>query len=198
MRSVFTILMVLFALSASAQINNSQEVAPQDSVAVVTVPSPIAQDSVVVVPMPPTAADSVAVAEKPEVAKTETPAVVAEESSKPQPSGKATIEIKTHGNAGAIINKTLYNGPKKVKGFRIMVYTGSTTSARAEAGAARGRFSKFFSFPTYMFYESPYFKVTAGNFRTMEEAQRQLERVRRHFPKAFIVHEDISVNEFAK
>lgn len=177
--------MVLFALSVSAQINNSQEVAPQDSVAVATAAPEIKPDSAVV-------------ATQPEVAKADTLTVATEESSKPQPEGKATVEIKTHGDAGAIINKTLYSGPKKVKGFRIMVYTGNSTSARSEAGAARGRFSKLFSFPTYMFYENPYFKVTAGNFRTMEEAQRQLERVRKHFPKAFVIHEDISVNEFAK
>lgn len=185
MRSIFTILMVLSTLSVSAQINNSQEVVPQDSVAVATAPATIAQDSV-------------AVAVQPEVAKTDSLAVAAEESNKPKPSGRATVKVTTHGDAGAIIGKTLYNGPKKVKGYRIMVYTGSTPSARGEAGAARGRALKLFSFPAYMFYETPYFKVTIGNFRTIEEAQRQLERVRKHFPKAFIVHENISVHEFAR
>ena len=198
MRSIFTTLMVLTAMSASAQVNIPQEAAPQDSVAVVTPPA-VAQDSVAVVTTPPVAAqDSVAVAVQPEVIKTDSLAVAAEEVNTPQPAGKATVTVTTHGDAGVIISKTIYNGPKKVKGFRIMVYTGSTPSARGEAGAARSRFAKLFSFPTYMFYENPYFKVTAGNFRTMEEAQRQLERVRKHFPKAFIVHENISVHEFAK
>ena len=79
-----------------------------------------------------------------------------------------------------------------------MIFSGSCPSARGEASSARARFMKLFKLPTYMFYENPYFKVTVGNFRTSEEAQAKLERIRKQFPKAFIVHETISVYEFAK
>ena len=217
MRSVLTILMVLFALSASAQINNSQEiVAPQDSVVVVAAPQAEApqanaqqaaatevvapQDSVAVVAAPVVAPDSTAVeAAKPEVIAADSLKSGNAEANAPQVATRPTVEIHTHGDAKTIVNNTLYNGAKKVKGFRILIYSGSSPSARGEASSARTRFSKLFnSLPTYMFYENPYFKVSVGNFRTVEEAQAKLERIRKYFPKAFIVHQTISVYEFAK
>lgn len=205
--------MVSFALSASAQINNTQEVvAPQDSVVVVAAPQVEAsqaaatevvapQDSVAVVAAPAVAPDSTAVeAAKPEVIVVDSLKSGNAEANAPQVATRPTVEIHTHGDAKTIVNNTLYNGAKKVKGFRILIYSGSSPSARGEASSARTRFSKLFnSLPTYMFYENPYFKVTVGNFRTVEEAQAKLERIRKHFPKAFIVHEKaISVYEFAK
>ena len=202
MRSILTILMVSFALSASAQINNTQEVvAPQDSVAAVSAPQVVTpQDSVAVAAAPAIVPDStVAVAAKPEVIQADSLKSGNAEANVPQVATHPTVEITVHGDAETIVKNTLYNGPKKVKAFRIMIYTGSSTSARGEASSARTRFTKLFQgTPTYMFYENPYFKVTVGNYRTVEEAQAKLERFRKYFPKAFIVHENISIHEFAK
>lgn len=174
MRSIFTILMVLFALSASAQNNNPQAAAPQENATeVVTLP---------------------------EAGKTDSLAKVEVEIEQPVVATRATVQIIMHGDAEAILKKS-YQGSssKKVKGFRILIFSDSSPSARGEANAARARFSRLYQkLPAYLYYDNPYFKVTVGNFRTKEEAQRQLGRILKNFPTAFIVHEQISAKEFAK
>lgn len=203
MRTVLTLLMLLFAISASAQtLSPQEELSKPDSVAVAAKADSVAvattkQDSVTVAT---TKQDSVVVATaKPEASTTEAPKEGGEEVAEPVVNTKATIQIHAHGDADAIIKNTLYSGSKKVKAYRIMIYVGNSPSARGEAGAARSQFMKLFpGHPTYMFYENPYFKVTVGNYFTIEEAQMKLERVRKYFEKAFIVHETVSVYEFAK
>jgi hypothetical protein len=51
---------------------------------------------------------------------------------------------------------------------------------------------------TYVTYDNPYFKVTAGNCTTQEEALILLERVKPSFPKAFIMRENISMEELKR
>lgn len=204
MRTVLTLLMLLLVGSASAQISNPQEGAKPDSVAIevvkvdsVAMVATTKQDSVAVATAKP---DSVVVTPaQSEVAPTETKKEGDEVVDESIVTTRATVKIQAHGDADLIIKQALYNGSKKVNAYRIMIYVGNSPSARGEAGAARGRYMKLFpGSPTYMFYENPYFKVTTGNYLTKEEAQMKLERVRKYFEKAFIVHEMVSVYEFAK
>jgi hypothetical protein len=44
---------------------------------------------------------------------------------------------------------------------------------------------------TYINYDNPYFKVTAGDFRSRDDALSLFVRVKQHFPKSFIVSERI-------
>ena len=50
-------------------------------------------------------------------------------------------------------------------------------------------------FRQYVTYENPYFKVSVGNCTTQEEALVLLEDVKRYFPKAFIMRENIPLEE---
>jgi hypothetical protein len=52
--------------------------------------------------------------------------------------------------------------------------------------------------PTYVTYDNPYFKVTAGNCTSQEEALILLERIKPTFPKAFIMRENIPLEELTK
>ncbi len=52
--------------------------------------------------------------------------------------------------------------------------------------------------PLYNGYESPYFRVSVGNCTTSEEAIILLERVRSHFPKAFVKQEQLSLADLLK
>ena len=185
MRSIFTILTVLFALSASAQNIKPQTVATENVVAVAAEQVAVAQDSTAVAP--------------PEAAKVDTLKVAAGEPEDNQPLEPATVTVQMHGDAGDILNGRIYSSSKKIKGYRIMLFSDSSPNARGEASSARARFTKLFQkLPVYMFYDNPNFKVTAGNFRTRDDAEEKLERIRKHFPNAFIVQVDISVLEFAK
>ena len=46
--------------------------------------------------------------------------------------------------------------------------------------------------PVYRTYANPYFKVTAGDFRTRSEAMALLVRLKDEFPRALLVKERIN------
>jgi hypothetical protein len=85
-----------------------------------------------------------------------------------------------------------YNSTHAISGFRIRIFRDNNASARQKANEARERFTRLFpGIRTYLSYDNPYFKVTAGDFRTRDDALSALYRIKRNFPKAFIVAEHI-------
>lgn len=67
--------------------------------------------------------------------------------------------------------------------YKIQVYSGNRSGARD----AQSEFSQSFAdWHPSMQYETPNFKVWAGNFRTRLEADRALKRIKRKFSAAFI------------
>ncbi len=80
-----------------------------------------------------------------------------------------------------------------ILGYRIRIYSNLGKKARSESDNARARFYGYFpEIPIYRKYESPYFKVYVGNFRTMNDALNILKRVKHYFPEAFIIHDKIN------
>lgn len=77
------------------------------------------------------------------------------------------------------MNKNEYDSDR----YKIQIYSGG----RTEANEAKKEFSNFFSDwnPTIQ-YETPNFKIWAGNFRTRLEADRALKKIKSEFPTAFI------------
>lgn len=84
------------------------------------------------------------------------------------------------------------NPDRKVTGYRVRIFFDNKQSARGDSEAAVKKFSASHpGVPTYRSYESPYFKVTVGDFRTRSEAMQLLQSVKNDFPGAFIVKGDI-------
>lgn len=110
-----------------------------------------------------------------------------------------TVTISERGDAATIVEGRLKSSPKAVNGYRIVIFMSNNQTARRDAVAAQESFALLFpQEPSYLIYENPYFKVTVGNCTSPEETLVLLGRIRRNFPKAFIVREDINVEEFAK
>jgi hypothetical protein len=67
--------------------------------------------------------------------------------------------------------------------YKIQIYSGH----RGAAQNAKADFNQFFNEwnPT-LEYETPNFKIWAGNFSTRLEADRALKRIKKKFPSAFI------------
>ena len=110
-----------------------------------------------------------------------------------------TVRVTEHGDTATFIVQEKSDAPKAVNGFRVMIFMSNSQSARNDALAARELFDT--TFPeerSYVTYENPYFKVAVGNCTTQEEALILLERVKRLFPKAFIMRENILFEELAK
>lgn len=81
---------------------------------------------------------------------------------------------------------------KKVGGFRIRIFFDNSQNARNESQAVAGRFkARYHDAAVYRTFESPYFKVTVGDYRTRSEALAALRRIQGDFPSAFIVKEKL-------
>lgn len=78
------------------------------------------------------------------------------------------------------------------KGYRLLVIN---TNKRDEATAAKAKVYTYFpELKTYLIYQSPYFKLKAGNFKEKKEAEDYQKKLQKYFPKGvFIMNDTIEV-----
>jgi len=85
------------------------------------------------------------------------------------------------------------NPSRTISGYRVRIFFDNRQTSRAESEAALKRFvSMHHGIAAYRSYVNPYFKVTVGDFRTKSEAMELLNNIRRDFPTAFVVKENIN------
>lgn len=112
---------------------------------------------------------------------------------------KQTVIVTEHDDAADLTQQGANKQTAAVNGFRIMIFMSNSQTARTEALAARDTLAvRMPDQQSYVTYENPYFKVAAGNCTTKEEALVLLEKIKRDFPKAFIMRENIPLEELAK
>jgi hypothetical protein len=90
----------------------------------------------------------------------------------------------------ATINEvTSREGRRTDKGFRLMIIS---TNKRDEAMAAKTKVYTFFpELKAYLWYQSPYFRVKAGNFKDKKEAEEWQRKLNVKFPKGVFIMPDI-------
>ena len=109
---------------------------------------------------------------------------------------RSTAEVTEYDDAADITSRVVPNRATSVNGYRIMLFMSNSQSARAEAFAACDSLAvRMPNLKSYVTYDNPYFKVAAGNCTTQEEALILLEHIKPSFPKAFIMRENIPLNE---
>ncbi|HMU45793.1 MAG TPA: SPOR domain-containing protein [Chitinophagaceae bacterium] len=75
------------------------------------------------------------------------------------------------------------------KGFRLMIIS---TNSREEAIAAKTKVYTYFpELKAYLWYQSPYFRVKAGNFRDRKDAESYQKRMNVYFPKGVFIMKDV-------
>ncbi len=85
--------------------------------------------------------------------------------------------------------ETSRNARRQDKGFRLLVIS---TTLRDEALAAKTKvYSYFPELKAYLFHQSPYYKVKAGNFKDRKEAELYQRRLELLFPKGVFIINDI-------
>ncbi len=78
---------------------------------------------------------------------------------------------------------------RTARGYRLLVVS---TNKRDEAISAKTKiYTNFPELQAYLVYQTPYFKLKAGNFRTREEAKDYQKLLSVYFPKGVIVISDI-------
>ena len=85
--------------------------------------------------------------------------------------------------------ETSRSARRQDKGFRLLVIS---TTLRKEALAAKTKvYSYFPELKAYLFHQSPYYKVKAGNFKDRKEAELYQRRLELLFPKGVFIINDI-------
>ena len=85
------------------------------------------------------------------------------------------------------------NPSRKMTGYRIRIYFDNSQNARSASAAVSHSFSAAHpGIGVYRTYESPFFKVTVGDFRTRSEALAFLQTIKGQYPSAFILKGTIS------
>jgi hypothetical protein len=110
--------------------------------------------------------------------------------------GSGTVKIKQNADVTNMINLhlSLMRNLKGIKGYRVCIYYNSGQQARSAADQERARFiSRYEDVSSDKVFESPFWKVYVGDFRTKSEALKFLERIRFDYPNAFI-RDNITVN----
>ena len=116
------------------------------------------------------------------------------------------IQQKNNANEGEVlifqdmrINDLVYNHIEQNKrkggipGYRIRIFSDLGNTARDESQVAKAKFYELFpEIPVYREYDSPYFKVYVGDFRTKVDAIKVFKQIKRYFPAAFIVPDQIN------
>ncbi|MBL0234790.1 MAG: SPOR domain-containing protein [Chitinophagaceae bacterium] len=89
----------------------------------------------------------------------------------------------------AINDITTREGRKTDKGFRLMIIS---TTKRDEAMAAKTKVYTFFpELKAYLWYQSPYFRLKAGNFKDRKDAENYQRRLNVYFPNGVFIMNDI-------
>ena len=108
----------------------------------------------------------------------------------------STITVHKDARLDQLIKKQSYvnditsrEGRRTDKGFRLMIVS---TTSRDEAMAAKTRVYTYFpELKAYLWYQSPYFRVKAGNFKDRKDAEEFQKRLNNYFPKGVFIMKDI-------
>lgn len=94
--------------------------------------------------------------------------------------------IKKQGDINTAVKKAT---TRTARGYRLMVIN---TNKRDEAMAAKTKLYTYFpEVKSYLSYQTPYFKLKAGNFRTRAEAEEYRKNMATLFPKGVFIVNDI-------
>ena len=96
------------------------------------------------------------------------------------------LMIKKESEINAAIKKA---NARSMRGYRLMILN---TLKRDEAIEAKTKIYTYFpELKAYLAYQSPYFKLKAGNFRTKDEAMKYQKDMSVFFPKGVFIISDI-------
>ena len=91
-----------------------------------------------------------------------------------------------------IHNNRLQEG--RIPGYRISIFSETGQTARERSIQARSTFVRNFpGIDAYLEYNNPIFQLFVGDFKTKNDALRELKKIQRSFPRAFIVRANIQI-----
>jgi len=112
----------------------------------------------------------------------------------PEGGEPGTVHIHQSRSIQSAFHDVMRSNPsRKMTGYRIRIYFDNSQNARSASAAVSHSFSAAHpGIGVYRTYESPFFKVTVGDFRTRSEALAFLQTIKGQYPSAFILKGTIS------
>jgi hypothetical protein len=103
--------------------------------------------------------------------------------------------VKEKGIDDLISKHVYYNEVMKtIPGFRIQIFSGSGNFSKGNAVSERSRFmGRYPNVKAYIIFNTPYYIVRVGNFRTKLEAEAFRQLMIDHYPEVYIVKDDIDL-----
>jgi hypothetical protein len=113
-----------------------------------------------------------------------------------KPSDSNTIIVHKDHRLDLLVKKQAYvnevtsrDARRTDKGFRLMIIS---TNSREEAMAAKTKiYANFPELKAYLWHQSPYYKLKAGNFKDRKDAEAYQRRLNTYFPKGVFIMKDI-------
>ena len=103
----------------------------------------------------------------------------------------AKIPVKQDPRVGEMLQKYRDSRTGKIKGYRVQIHFGAE---KIKAKDVKSKFlTRFPDIRAYDIFETPYFKIRVGDFRTKLEAYKFMKQIQDDFPGAFIVQDDIEL-----
>ena len=103
---------------------------------------------------------------------------------------EARLQIYQDPRLETLLQRHIVNNRQKggMNGYRIQIFFGSGRTARDDANETKARFLSYFpDTKAHILYQSPFYKVRVGDFRTKNEALKFFHGIRRIFPNAYII-----------
>ena len=98
-----------------------------------------------------------------------------------------TAEVKQ-----ALADYVKANASKSISGYRIRVYYDNSPQARTRSEAIVNTLETLYQeYKVYRSFESPNYKVMLGNFRSKDEALRIFNQLKKTYPTAYIIKDNI-------
>ncbi|HNW89770.1 MAG TPA: SPOR domain-containing protein [Bacteroidales bacterium] len=94
----------------------------------------------------------------------------------------------------SLVEKHIYlNEKQKITGWRVQIFFESGNNSKSRAHAKKGLFMTLFpNTGVYLMFQSPYYKVRVGDFRSRMDAEGFKQKLIRDFPDAFVVKDEIN------
>jgi len=113
----------------------------------------------------------------------------------PKPTTTTTPRTETTVAPVAVDNtRKVMRKSYRIKGYRVQVYSGAKRDGRTKAQRAGNVVKTILpGTPVYVHFSSPQWKCRVGNYRTIQEANAALRKLKKKFPQAIIVKMPITV-----
>jgi len=109
--------------------------------------------------------------------------------------GEGTVRIYQDSTVSNLMERYILHSAQNpgMNGYRIRIFFALGKQARKQSEDLKSDFLlKYQGIPVYQSFNNPYWKISVGDFRSRESAQKFYHQLLSDYPKAFLVNEWIN------